>query len=373
VKVAHVIKATRISGAERHLLILLPALITRGVDVSLLLLEDPAHRVDDMVAQLEAAGVPVRRIPIYRHYDVRAIGRLRRALREIRPDIVHTHLIHADLYGTAAARLSGIRAIVTSRHNDDHFRRLLPIRLLNRLLWRFTRAGIAISHAIARFCVEVEGAPAAKITTIHYGLPSTAVDRKAAQAALREELNLSPGSVLIGMVCRLIEQKGVVYGLRAFARIAPQFPFAHAIIAGDGSLRAALEAEARTLGIADRVHFLGWRSDATTVLAALDVLLMPSLWEGFGLVMLEAMVQTVPIIGSAVSAIPEVVVDGETGLLVPPRDTAALAAALGQLLDDAALRRHMGLMGQDRVEAVFGVERMAAQTHTLYEQCLVSG
>ncbi|MFN8448235.1 MAG: glycosyltransferase family 4 protein [Anaerolineae bacterium] len=140
------------------------------------------------------------------------------------------------------------------------------------------------------------------------------------------------------------------------------------IIAGDGSQRAALESEAQALGVRDRVHFLGWRDDATAVLAALDVLLMPSLWEGFGLVMLEAMAQTTPIIGSAVSAIPEVVVDGETGLLVPPRDSAALADALARMLGDPALRRHMGLLGQDRVETAFSVERMAAETVAVYEQ-----
>lgn len=366
--VVHVIKATRISGAERHLLILLPALKARGVDVSLLLLEDPAHPVADMAAELEAAGVPVRRIPIYRHFDLPVIGRLRRALRDLRPDIVHTHLIHADLYGMIAAKRAGVRRVVTSRHNDDTFRRRQPVRALNHLLWRFTSAGIAISHAIARFCVEVEGAPTRKITTIHYGLALREQDRNAAGSALRGELNLPADTRLVGVVCRLIEQKGVVYGVRAFARVAPQFPDAHLIIAGDGDLRAALEREAQTLGIGDRVHFLGWREDATAVLAALDVLLMPSLWEGFGLVMLEAMAQLVPIIGSAVSAIPEVVADGETGILVPPRDSTAIADALALLLGDPALCRHMGLQGQDRVETVFSVDNMTAQTLTLYNQ-----
>ena len=367
-KVVHIIKATRISGAERHLLILLPALRVRGVEVHLILLEDPARPVDEMAAELTQADVPVWRIPIYRHSDVRVIGRIRHVLRTLRPDIVHTHLIHADLYGTAAARLSRVRTVISSRHNDDNFRRLWPVRVFHRLLWRMTDAGIAISQAIARFCVEVEGAPAKKITTIYYGLPLKIVDRKMARYALRGELKLAPDMLLIGMVCRLIEQKGVVYGLRAFARIAPQFPAAQLVIAGDGLLRRRLEAEAKTLGVQDRVHFLGWRSDTPTVMAALDVLLMPSLWEGFGLVLLEAMAQTVPIIGSGVSAIPEVVVEGETGRLVPPRDTGALASALVELLTDEAGRRHMGLLGQDRVETVFSVERMVEQTLALYHR-----
>ena len=365
-KVVHIIKATRISGAERHLLILLPALKARGIDVHLILLEDPAHPVDDMAHQLTEADVPVWRIPIYRHNDVQVIGRIRHVLRTLHPDIVHTHLIHADLYGTAAARLSRVRTVISSRHNDDNFRRLLPVRTFHRLLWLMTDAGIAISQAIARFCIEVEGAPARKITTIYYGLPLNIVDRKQARSALRDELKLSSDTTLVGMVCRLIEQKGVIYGLRAFARIEPQFPAAHLVIAGDGPRRSALESEAKTLGLADRVHFLGWRSDTPTVMAALDLLLMPSLWEGFGLVLLEAMAQTVPIIGSDVSAIPEVVLEGETGRLVPPRDTGALATALAELLSDEAGRRHMGLMGQERVETTFSVAHMVDQTLALY-------
>ncbi len=365
-RVVHIIKATRIAGAERHLLILLPALKAQGIDVHLLLIEDPAKPVDDLVAGMLAGGVPVTRIRIDHHLDLGLIGRLRCALRDLQPEIVHTHLIHADFYGIIANKLTGNHALISSRHNDDNFRRLLPVKVVNRLLWRMTRAGIAISQAIARFCVTVEGAPPAKITTVYYGLPLKVVDRNGAASALRRELGLANKALVIGMVCRLIDQKGVSYGLRAFARIVTQFPEAQLVIAGDGVRRAALEAETKALGVAEQVHFLGWRSDATQVLAALDVLLMPSLWEGFGLVMLEAMAQTVPIIGSDVSAIPEVVVAGETGLIVPARDVTALAAALTTLLADAPLRRHMGLLGQERVETIFSVEQMAADTLAVY-------
>ena len=204
----------------------------------------------------------MQRIPIYRHLDFRVIGRLRRALRDLRPDIVHTHLIHADLYGTLAAKLSGVR----TRHFQPPQRRQFPppaagAPAATACSGASTSAGIAISQAIARFCVEVEGAPARKITTIYYGLPLHVVDRKAGAGGAAPELELPADAPLVGMVCRLIEQKGVVYGLRAFARIAPQFPGAQLVIAGDGPRRAALEAEAKTLGMADRVHFLGWRDD----------------------------------------------------------------------------------------------------------------
>ncbi len=189
-RVVHVIKATRIAGAERHLTILLPALKARGVDVQLLLIEDPAQPVDDLVATLEASGVPVTRLRIDHHLDLRLIGRLRRALRAQHPDIVHTHLIHADLYGMAAAKLARVRTVISSRHNDNNFRRLLPVRIVHRLLWRLTSAGIAISGSIARFCVSVEGAPPAKITTVYYGMTLKPLDRTAAGSALRRELDL---------------------------------------------------------------------------------------------------------------------------------------------------------------------------------------
>jgi glycosyltransferase involved in cell wall biosynthesis len=262
--------------------------------------------------------------------------------------------------------------VITSRHNDNTFRRRPPIKQMNRSLWQMVDAGIAISRAIARFCVEVEGAPASRIHPIYYGLDARRllVDPKDARPALRRELDTGKLDILVGMACRLIEQKGVGFGLKAFGRIAEQFPNAHLVIAGEGPLRSALENEAHWMAAGSRVHFLGWRSDVSFVLAALDILLVPSLWEGFGLVMLEAMAQAVPIIASDVSAIPEVVVHGETGLLVPPRDADALAEALALLVGDKALRRHLGLMGQDRLEERFTVARMVGDTIALYEQLL---
>jgi glycosyltransferase involved in cell wall biosynthesis len=243
---------------------------------------------------------------------------------------------------------------------------------MNRSLWQMVDAGIAISAAIARFCVEVEGAPANKIHTIYYGLDPVRwlVDGKSARAALRRELNVGRHDPLVGIACRLIEQKGVGYGLKAFERVAEQFPDAHLVIAGEGPLRDALENEARWMVAGERVHFLGWRSDVSFLLAALDILLAPSLWEGFGLIMLEAMAQAIPVIASDVSAIPEIVAHGETGLLVPPRDVGALSDALALLLADKALRRHLGLMGQDRLEQQFSAAHMIGETIALYEQLL---
>lgn len=366
-RVLHIIKVVRVAGAEQHLLLLLSGLRGRGVDARILLLTEPGTPMDDFVALAAEQGIPLERLAMRRHLDVTLPANIRRHLRVFAPDVVHTHLLHADLYGIPLARLSGARAVVSSRHNDNAFRRRWVMRLLHRRLWRMTGAGIAISEAIRQFCIAVEGAPPDKMHTIRYGFDAPA---PADPAALRAELGLSTGAPLVGMVCRLIEQKGVTYGLQAFARVAGDFPYARLIIAGDGVLRADLEAEAARLGIAERTHWLGWRDDGPTVLAALDVLLMPSLWEGFGLVMLEAMAVHVPIIASRVSAIPEVVVDGETGLLVAPRDVDGLAAALHRLLSDAALRRDMGAAGAARLTSQFSAAQMIDATLTLYRSLL---
>ncbi len=367
-RVIHLSKMTGMAGSEGHLLILLAGLRARGLDAQLWILVESNNPVQSVVDQAIQRGIPVRRVAIPHHLSPGLWKRLQAEFRAARPDVVHTHLLHADLYGIPAARWAQVPVVISSRHNDDKFRSLLPVRLLNRGLWRLCDAGIAISEAIRRFSIEVEGAHADQVTTIRYGLDPADLSVSAATPVdLRASLQLPPNTVIIGSVCRLIEQKGLTYALRAFAQVAPDIPDTHYVIVGDGNLRASLEAEARHLNIADRVHFLGWREDAREIMAGFDVLLAPSLWEGFGLVLLEAMAHSLPVISTQVSAIPEVVADGETGWLVPPADPAALASALRIALLSPAERRARGAAGRRRLESYFSVDRMVDQTLAVYQ------
>ena len=369
-RVTHIMKVVLVAGAERHLLTLLPALRQLGVEPSILLLVEPDKPMDDFVDMAQAVDIPVTREVIYRHADVTLPPRLVRALRQSQPDVVHTHLLHADLYGVLLARMAGAKGVVTSRHNDNAFRRKLPMRLLHRGLWAMTDQGIAISDAIRGFCIDVEGVRPRRISTIRYGIESDRFAQNVEQARnqLREQLNLPPDAVLVGTMSRLIYQKGITYALRAFASIQENYPDAHLIITGDGILREALETEAQALNL--RSHFLGWQPEPTHILAAYDVLLMPSLWEGFGLVMLEAMAQGIPIIGSRVSAIPEVIADEETGLLVPSGDVDGLATAIDRMLSDAQRRQAMGAAGKERLIERFSASHMAQKTLEVYEKAL---
>ncbi len=366
-RVVHVIKIAGVAGAERHLLTLAAGQRAAGVDARIWALSDPRRPVPQFAEMAAANGVPVETLPLHGHFDRHIIARLAEEFRAAAPDLVHTHLIHADLHGVRAARAANVPHVVTSRHNDNRAWRIRLARKVNRRMWRKVDAGIAISEAVRQFILRTEGAPPQKLCTIHYGLDAQTVNAPSdARARLRAELGLPEEALLVGSVCRLIPQKGLSYGLRGFATMAAAFPSAHYVLAGRGPLHEALQAEAHTLGVGARVHFLGWREDAHAVMAALDVLLMPSLWEGFGLVLLEAMALGVPIVATRVSAIPEVVADGETGWLVPPRDPAAIAEALRQALSDPARRRAFGQAGRQRLETHFTARRMVERTLTLY-------
>lgn len=368
-KILHVCKMTGVAGAERHLLHLLEGLRAAGLDAQILVLTPPRTAVDAFFTRAEARGIPAHRLPIRAHLDPTLPIRLRRFFRAGAYDIVHTHLIHADLHAIPAARWTGVPYVVTSRHNDDRFRYRWPARRLNRWLWRRVDHGIAISDWVRRFSIEVEGAPAEKVTTVYYGLdPDQVTAGKGARTVLAAELGFDAVSAMVGTVCRLTAQKGVAHALRAFWYVAKAYPTAQFIVAGDGPQRADLEELANGLGLEHRIHFLGWRDDPHAIIAALDALMVPSLWEGFGMVLLEAMALRVPIIGSRVSAIPEVVVDGETGILTPPGDDDALASALSLLLEDPYLAQEMGVKGRARLEDSFTVARMVEGTRAVYDK-----
>ncbi|MFQ3535286.1 MAG: glycosyltransferase family 4 protein [Aggregatilineales bacterium] len=366
-RVVHLAKMTGVAGTENHLLALLPQLAQSGLDVRLIVLCEPDKPMYTYAAQMSALGVPTELVTISGDLDLRLIGQLAVRLRAVGADAVHTHLIHADWHGIPAAWRAGVRYIYTSGHNDDPFRHRLPIRLVQAYLWRRVTAGIAISEAVRRFMIAVEFAPPHKVHTVHYGIALLPPDLTR-RAAFRAELGIPLEAPVFGSVCRLVEQKGLTFALRAFAQIALRFPSAHYVIIGDGPLRESLRAEAELLGIASRVHLAGWRAEAAACMVAFDVFVMPSLWEGFGLVALEAMSARLPIIASRVSALPEIVVEGETGFLCPPRDVACLAERMAQLISERALAERLGMNGVARLSAEFSLSKMVERTLDVYQK-----
>jgi glycosyltransferase involved in cell wall biosynthesis len=351
VKVLHVHRIGGIGGSERHLLTLLPALESRGTEVRFLGLDDPSRTPDPFYEQL---SVPYERVPAPRDVDPALAFRVARAVRRVRPDVVHTHLVHADVYGALAAP-----RLVSTKHNDDPFR-AGPFRFVERALAARASRIVAITDALARFQVERVGIPQRKLVTIHYGL-----DALPAAWGENPPDDVPPDARVVLAVCRLEQQKGVDVAVRAVARLHEREPSAHLVVLGEGAERARLEGLARELAVP--LYLPGRVPDVAAWLRRAAVLVHPVRWEGFGLAVLEAMLASLPVVASRVSSLPELVVDGETGILVPPDDPEALAGALGRVLGDPGA---LGAVGLRRAQERFSVARMVEATLDVYETAL---
>jgi glycosyltransferase involved in cell wall biosynthesis len=363
VKILHLHKLTGVSGSEGHLLALLPALRGRGVDARFLGLDVPGSDAPRFYEALAELGVPYGRIRCGLDVSPRMARDVIMAVRAERPDLVHTHLVHADAYGAVAARTLGLPAVST-RHNDDRYL-LGPFRYVDRAFARVDHRLIAISDAVRRF-LEEAGHDPAKLLTIRYGLdelPAAPSVPTPAAAGIPAD---APLALAVG---RLIEQKDHATLLRAFARVRSTLPQARLAILGAGPLEGETRALAQQLGLENAVSLPG-RTDIRDWLDRADVFVHTSRWEGFGIVLLEAMLAGLPVVATRVSAVPEVVADGQTGILVEVGDVDGLATSLGALLADRERAAALGEAGRRRARAEFSVARMAAATQAVYEDAL---
>jgi glycosyltransferase involved in cell wall biosynthesis len=347
-KTLHVHRIRGIGGSERHLLTLLPALAERGVEPVLVGLDDPDWDAADFYGALRVPSVRVRSP---RDIDPLLLARL---VRELRADVVHTHLVHADVYGGVAAKLRGSR-LVSTKHNDDPFRRG-AFRHVERGLARLADGVVTITDSLRRFTIEEVGVPSSKVETIHYGL-----DDLPEAWGVNAPDEVPEGARIALAVSRLTGQKGIDVAIRALAALPGDVVL---VVLGEGPDRASLERLARELGVEQRVFLLGRVPDVAAWLRRAEVFVHPARWEGFGLAVLEAMLAGLPVVATRVSSLPELVVDGETGLLVAADDAAALAAAVSSALDQPAL----GNAGHTRARAEFSVARMADRHVALYER-----
>ena len=360
-KVVHVHRLRGIGGSERHLLTLLPALRSLGVDARFAGLDDGDP--DPFYEQLDAAGVPYDRIRSPRDLEPRVARALTRVVRRERPDVVHTHLVHADVYGALAAVLAHT-TLVSTKHNDDPFR-AGPFRFAERALALRAARLICITSALRDFNVERVGLPARKLEMIHYGL-----DELPAAWGPPGGPELPESARVLLAIARLEAQKGLDVAIAALARLRLRHPEAVLVVLGAGPLEAELRRLAHSQGVDGAVHLAGRSGDVAHWLLRSELLVHPARWEGFGLVLLEAMLASKPVVATRVSAIPEVVEDGATGLLVPPDDSVALADAIETLLSDPARSKACGEAGLARAREHFSVAAMAQRTRDVYVRAL---
>ncbi len=313
---------------------------------------------------LRTAGVPVMVIGRLSRWDIGGAVRLWRYLRRGRFDVLHAHKFGSNVWARLLGRSCGIAVVIAHEHSWDYRTKGMGrVRALtDRILTRFCDVVVTPSNADRRAWERVIGVAPRKLVTIHNGVAAP----RSHSDSLRREYSLPEGAVVIGAVGRLETQKGYDLLLRAFALLGDQQPQARLVLIGDGGERARLEALARDLSIADRVILSGYRYAASGFMTQFDVFASASKWEGLPLALIEAMSVGRPVIATRVGGVPEVVVDGETGLLTPNGDVERFAERLEQVVADPALRERLGRNARARYRTLFTVERMVGDTEDLY-------
>jgi glycosyltransferase involved in cell wall biosynthesis len=362
--IMHLIGSLPANGAERVLLDLV-----RHLDRSRFRpLVCCLHAGGPLVPEFEAAGVRVVVLHKRSRWDLSILEQVRRVIAEERPALVHTHLFTADAWGRAAALLAGVPAVCTA-HSSDPWRGWHQ-RLADGILSRLTDRVVAVSEDVARSRRSRERVPRAKLTTIRNGVDLARFDPRMGVGPTRAALRLPDGIPILGIVGRLHPAKGHPVLFEAVRRLLAQGREVALLVVGEGELREELEALARRLGLEGSVRFLGRRADIPALLNLLDVVVMPSRWEGLPIGLLEAMAAARPVVAAAVGGIPEVIDHGKTGILVPPEEPEPLCAAVARLLDAPAEARRLGEAARARALARYDVATMARSYEAVYEAVL---
>lgn len=367
-RVLHVVTSLDVGGAQKHLLSLVKGLRERGHTADVAFFKNPTLREEFLATGAELFDLSTRRT-----FSPLLIPRLARILVRGRYQIVHTHLLKADSYGALAGVLARTPVILASKHNDEIALRNPRVATVHGLLSRLDQRVIVLSDYVGRYVASVGKVDPARIDRVYYGVRPATTATMEDGARLRAELGIPGNAPLVATVGRLMEQKGLVYLLQAMEILRDRLPEARLLMVGDSQdgrdgYKTDLLRQWEAMGLQERVIFTGVRNDVPAVMQAIDLFAMASLWEGFGLVFLEAMAAARPIVATEVSAIPEVVEDGVTGLLVPPRDPRALAEAMLRLLTDRECAAAMGQAGLLKLKQQFSEDKMVESIEQIYYQ-----
>ncbi len=343
-------------GGGRQVVWLLRDLADRGIDNLLLCPTGSAIAREDF-----PAGVSVDDLPMKGDLDLAFIGRVSRRIERYAPDLVHLHSRRgADWLGAIAARRRGCPTVLSRRVTNPEHRWVAPIK------YRLYDRVITISHAIAAELSRA-GVPAGKVRVVHSAAPPS---RSAVweRARFLQEFGLSEDARVVGMAAQFIRRKGHAELLAALPEVLRQHPEVQVLLFGQGPLEDDVRQQIVERGLTGQVRAMGFRPDLDAFLPHLEILAHPALDEGLGVILLQASAAGVPVVATSVGGIPEIIRDGQNGVLVPPDDSPALSAALAWLLDDAGLRNQMSRLGPGIVAAEFSVEAMVEGNLSVYRE-----
>jgi glycosyltransferase involved in cell wall biosynthesis len=381
IKILRIVARLNIGGPAIHVVLLTAGLNPQRFDSRLVCgRENPGE--GSMLDYALAHGVQPIIIPeIVGEFSLgprefRALAHLYRLMRREKPDVVHTHTAKAGFVGRVAARLARVPVVVHTFHGhvlQGYYSPLKTslLRRMERALAGWTDCILAVSEGVKQDLLAYGVAAPEKILVMPLGLElEPFLDGHAAHGAFRREWHVQEADRLVGIVGRIFPIKNHHLFLEAAALVAQEEPTARFVIVGDGLLRAEVERQARALGLSDRVIFTGWRRDLPSIYADLDVLAVTSNNEGTPVSAIEAMASACPVVATRVGGLPDLIREGETGLLVPPGDAPAVAAAIVRLLRQPADARRLGQAGQAAVRERFAVQRLISDMERLYQALL---
>ncbi len=337
IRVTHVINSLRLGGAERFLCDLALHLDPERFQQQILCL----YEAGKFAEILQDGGVEVRVLGIEPQLRPRGWLEVWQVLRRSEADILHAHLPAACGYTLPAAWLAGIPVRIAHLQNC-HWHWPRKLRWMDRAAANFATMAIACSGAVRDFYEEEMHYPAAKLAVIHNSVDMQRFRTLPSRGEARQRLNISQDALILVCVASLTEQKGHCYLLEAIHEVSAAFPETLLLLVGDGDLRQQLEQGARQKLLNGTVRFLGWRMDIPLILAACDLFVLPSLWEGLPLVLAEAGAAALSVVATNVDGIPEVIDNGVTGLLVAPQSSDLLAEAILTLWRNSEGRTEMG-------------------------------
>ena len=355
IKIIHIITSLNFGGAEIMLLDLARGFSSEFFEIKVATVVRGGALVNDFIN----VGIPTHVFEKKGKIGLGVIWKLWRFLRHEKPDIVHTHLFGGDTWGRIAAILARVPVIVSTEHNTN-FDEGWTKRKVKKFLSHFTKKIVAVSEAVKNYSVSRDRIKAKKMTVIENG-----INLDKFSSIMEKEFGDPP---VIGVVGRLEEQKGHKYLFEAL-NLIKTIPWTLWVV-GDGSKKVELERLAKDLNLRERIIFLGARKNIPEILSGVDIFSFPSLWEGLGLAVLEAAAAGKPIVASRVGGIPEIISDGETGILVEPKNVKSLADGLERVLLGKVDAREMGERAREMVKEKFGAEKMVKLYENLYKELI---
>jgi len=367
IKILHVIGGVEIGGAEKHILQLLEHMDQDRFEVHLCcLFPRPFAQV------AEEAGITVHVINMKNKFNFLAVGQMIKIIRQNNIDIVHTHGVRANLVGRMGARLAGVKSIVTTVHSvlEQDYPAYLA-RLINKLMEKITERYVTRFITVSQLLQDdliAKGIAPRRVVTVHNGLDPEEFNINRVNTDVRARFRIPQEYPVIGIIARLHPVKGHDVFLQAAHELQKELPHTRFLMVGSGFHRPWIEAEVERLGLVGKAIFTGFMEDIPSVLAALDVLIVPSYSEGFGLTAIEAMAMGIPVVATRVGGLPEIITHQANGLLIAPGDSKDLTKKILWLLDNPVKAEEMIVQGKRTVADKFTIQGMVDKTQELYEQ-----